>query len=234
MTIEHKNITDAELHEPKGVFGASANNVYVSDGAAGGAWTPTITGLAGAAVDKVFVSDGAGGGSFKTAHSHGWENHNDSTTTGAPIALTVAGTFYDLTNDSAGAQQEESYRLPTHNEIWNSTTGRFDWSGAGLSLGDTVDMRIDIDIINSGANGDFDLKLDMAIGGSFPFSIDIERTYIKSPGTVNVSRWYSIYIGSTDVLNNPAKFSISSDSTGDTVVVNGWYVRTMLSSPLYV
>ncbi len=39
MAIEHDAIADAELHEPKGVAGASANRVYVSNGAGSGAWT---------------------------------------------------------------------------------------------------------------------------------------------------------------------------------------------------
>ncbi len=37
--IEHKNLTDAELHEPKGVSAASSNTVYVADGAGSGSWS---------------------------------------------------------------------------------------------------------------------------------------------------------------------------------------------------
>lgn len=39
MTIEHKNITDAERHEPKGASTASNGTVYIADGAGSGAWT---------------------------------------------------------------------------------------------------------------------------------------------------------------------------------------------------
>lgn len=38
MTIEHKNIPDAELHEPKGVSTAQAGEVYVANGSGSGAW----------------------------------------------------------------------------------------------------------------------------------------------------------------------------------------------------
>lgn len=38
-TIEHSALTTTELHEPKGVAGAAANNVYIADGAGSGAWT---------------------------------------------------------------------------------------------------------------------------------------------------------------------------------------------------
>ena len=38
MTVEHVTITDPNLHEPKGVAAASADEVYVADGAGSGAW----------------------------------------------------------------------------------------------------------------------------------------------------------------------------------------------------
>ena len=37
--IEHVNIPDAFLHEPKGVAGASANTMYIADGAGSGSWS---------------------------------------------------------------------------------------------------------------------------------------------------------------------------------------------------
>jgi hypothetical protein len=38
MAIQHKNITEADLHEPKGVSTASVGKVYISDGAGSGSW----------------------------------------------------------------------------------------------------------------------------------------------------------------------------------------------------
>lgn len=40
MAIEHKNITNADLHEPKDVSSAVTGTVYVADGAGSGDWTP--------------------------------------------------------------------------------------------------------------------------------------------------------------------------------------------------
>lgn len=37
--IQHKNIPDAQLHEPKGVASASANTVYLADGLGSGSWS---------------------------------------------------------------------------------------------------------------------------------------------------------------------------------------------------
>jgi len=38
MATEHNVLTDPELHEPKGVAAASANQLYVADGAGSGSW----------------------------------------------------------------------------------------------------------------------------------------------------------------------------------------------------
>lgn len=36
--VQHSAIPDAQLHEPKGVAGASADSFYVADGAGSGSW----------------------------------------------------------------------------------------------------------------------------------------------------------------------------------------------------
>lgn len=41
----HKDLTGAELHEPKGVDSAATGMVYVSDGTGTGAWTPQYEGV---------------------------------------------------------------------------------------------------------------------------------------------------------------------------------------------
>lgn len=40
-TTVHKNLTGADLHEPKGAAAAASGQVYVSDGAGSGVWTTT-------------------------------------------------------------------------------------------------------------------------------------------------------------------------------------------------
>ena len=42
MTIEHKNITEADLHEPKGVSSANTGQVYVADGLGSGDWEDQV------------------------------------------------------------------------------------------------------------------------------------------------------------------------------------------------
>jgi len=39
MAVEHSTLTTTDLHEPKGVAAANADEVYIADGAASGSWT---------------------------------------------------------------------------------------------------------------------------------------------------------------------------------------------------
>ena len=205
--VNHSALTDPYLHEPKGVAAATTG--------------------------KVYVSDGAGSGTWKTAYTQGFEDYNDVTTTGTPIALTLAGTAYNLTNDGAGAFTNTTYRLPGRTAIWNVSTNAFDFSGSGAVLGDTVDIRFDLDVINSGANGAFDLKMDLAIGSAGPYSLEVDENLYKSAATHKEVVLFSIYMGDTNTLNFPAKPTLTSDSTGDSVTVNGWYVRVLPRNPVY-
>jgi hypothetical protein len=40
--VAHKNLTGVDLHEPKGIAAASADQVYVADGAGGGVWETLV------------------------------------------------------------------------------------------------------------------------------------------------------------------------------------------------
>lgn len=67
MTIEHKDIIDAERHEPKGASTAVANTTYISDGAASGSWrkikSTDLQGLSGDGGEARHIvgTDGANG-----------------------------------------------------------------------------------------------------------------------------------------------------------------------------
>lgn len=42
MAIEHKDIPDVELHEPKGAASAASGDMYVADGVGGGSWQQSV------------------------------------------------------------------------------------------------------------------------------------------------------------------------------------------------
>lgn len=77
MSIQHKDIPESNLHEPKGVSSATANKVYLSDGLGSGAWnkvsSAALQGLSGDAgvSGKAVHTDGANGFVLKTVNAYG-------------------------------------------------------------------------------------------------------------------------------------------------------------------
>ena len=69
---------------------------------------------------------------------YGVYNYDDSVTN---ISIPAANTWYNLTNADGGPQSLK-YPLPGIAEIYDTTTQAFDFSS--LSLGDSVDIRIDL------------------------------------------------------------------------------------------
>lgn len=197
--VEHVDIPDGQIHEPKGISGALDGQVYVADGANSGAWAT----LAFAAV--------------------GWWDYNDLTTTSTPISLT-SGVASELTNDGAGAFTNKAYALDGVLDVWDNATDRFDFTG--LTVGDTIDIRIDISLVASSANDNFSLDMELGLGAS-PYTLNLGKVIYKSSGTYQYVTYSGVYLGDTNTLNNPARLTVTSDTTGDSVTVNGWYVRVI-------
>ena len=202
-TVLHSSLSGSEAHEPKGADTASANQVY--------------------------VSDGAGSGSFKTVYTHGTEDYND---TSGSQSLT-SGSWVDLVNTGLGANSSFTYRLPGFNATWDTSSNEFDWDGAGLTLGDKVGIRFDVTVTASSANDWVALRLDLGHGDASEFPHEVFREQIKTAGTYQITRYTSIYMGSSLVLDNPAKVSMWTDGSGNSVVVNGWAVWTIPNSPVF-
>ena len=203
MTTQHSSLTGAELHEPKGVASASSGTVYLADGLGSGSWV--------------------------TPYTCGIEDYND---TGSSQALT-SGSYVDLTNDGLGAFTNTANKLPGYSSIWDTVNNQFDWSGAGLALGDTIDIRFDLSITSSTSNDGFSLALDMAHGSVDEYPLIVDQRNIDTASTQRVVRFISLYMGNAATLNNPAKVSMYADTSGDSVVVNGWYVRVIPRKPVF-
>ena len=77
MSVEHKNITDSNIHEPKGASTAAASRVYISDGAGSGSWSKVgasvLEGIDtdGGIAARPVVSDGSDGFVFQDTPSYG-------------------------------------------------------------------------------------------------------------------------------------------------------------------
>lgn len=93
MAVEHKDIVDAQRHEPKGASTAVNNTVYVANGAGSGTWrkihSTDLEGLTGdgGVAGLVPVTDGSNGFELVNHSSHGAMTITNNST---PMALTAA------------------------------------------------------------------------------------------------------------------------------------------------
>lgn len=153
----------------------------------------------------------------------GWQDWNDAATASAPISLSAIPSV--MTNDGLGSFTNLAYSVTGHGNIWDVSTNLFDFTD--LKVGDTVDFRTDFLVTTVSPNTVITTGIELGIGGS-PYTLNFDSRSFKGAGSYQITRWSSVYMGDTNTLNNGARFVMSSDSVGDTVVVNGWYIRTMV------
>jgi hypothetical protein len=201
-TVQHKNIPDNQLHEIKGAATASLGQI------------PVATGLGTA----IFATPPY------TSFKMGFWDYADTATSSTPLALSVANTYYQLTNNGLGVDTNTTYALPGIPNIFNTATNYFNF--ASLKLGDTVDIRIELEIVTTAANNVLSLEMELGVG-SAPYRVPVRQYYIKAAGTYKLVGVLPLYMGNTLTRNNPARLMIVNDTTGSTIKVVGWYTRVL-------
>lgn len=81
MSIEHKNISDPNIHEPKDVAAATSGTVYVADGSGSGSWTKVTS--SGVTPEVVYAQGYIEGSATATTIS----------TVDTPVAVDFGGNF---------------------------------------------------------------------------------------------------------------------------------------------
>lgn len=154
--------------------------------------------------------------------SGGWADYDDNATSSTPITITGGAGLTVLTNDTLGSNTNET-KLPYGvAQLWDASTNKFDFTG--LSVGDLVSVRVDLDIIIASTNTEVHGVLAMGSGAS-AFEIPLIRTTnYKATGTYNLPVYTEFYIGNTNMLENGGQIKIESDTTC-TVTVNGWFIK---------
>lgn len=150
-------------------------------------------------------------------------DYADLATHSSAIAVPGTSTLTLITNDGLGAN---SFSLPPQSgvtDVWDTTTSQFDFSE--LSVGDMVDIRLDLEITTSAANQTLDIVLELAQGAS-TYQIPWLHAYVKTAGTNTVNIYNGVYMRNSNTIDNPAQFKIKSPSSC-TVVVNGWYCKVV-------
>lgn len=151
----------------------------------------------------------------------GFVDYNDLATATTAITHSGSGGYIKLTNDISGAYTNTSYFPTGITTLWNTTNNQLDFTE--LSLGDMVDIRVDIVVTTTANNQDVDLKFRLGIGGS-AYDLVFHHVSPKAAGTYNIVRYMGLYMGDTNTLNNPAEIMIDTDASAD-IKVNGWYCK---------
>lgn len=150
-------------------------------------------------------------------------DYNDLATATTPISVPATNTYIALTNDGAGSFTN---KMPPGGvtDVWDTVNNRFDFSE--LSIGDMVDIRLDIEVTTSANNQEYTVVLELAQGGSayeIPF---VTNKYVKTTGVDKLNIFNGVYLGDANTQGNYAQFKIKSPSSA-TVKVNGWYCKVI-------
>ena len=151
----------------------------------------------------------------------GWANYINGDLT--PITV-PANVETKLTLDTTNGEVINQFLPFGVTSVWNSQTSQFDFSD--LKVGDMVDIRVDGLLNNSGINESFVLNLVAGIGTSKEFSLPMASGVRFIPGTSIISRYNGIFIGSTEVRDNPAELRIISSSNASGYLID-IYVKVL-------
>lgn len=156
----------------------------------------------------------------------GIADYNDALTSVTPISILGGTGYVKLTNNALGSFTNKLFLPVGVTDVWDSINNEFDFSE--LSLGDTVDIRLDILVTTVSPNQNVDVKLVLG-SGLGQYSIPFSNTSFKTAGIHPINVYNGIYMGDNNTRDNPAEFQIQSDGNC-TVVVNGWYCKILKAS----
>lgn len=193
--IQHRDIPDAQRHEPKGASTAAAGTAYVSDGAGSGTWaTADALGSGAAGAGSVLVADGSGGLDF--LRYQGWGQYRDSRrTVGTPTLTLTAGVRTKLICDG-GLSTVEKLPSDAGASLWNTSTNKI----VPIADFDMYHLRIGFWAENYAGTSpyiDFTLDIGAPIGEIVWRDIGLR----KSGSTVKASLAFPVFAGSTFTTN---------------------------------
>ena len=197
-TVQHSLLTDGDIHEPKGIGSAAANQVYVADGAGSGAWGT--------------LSD----------FNNGIADYNDTSSAASPVTL-AANTWTTLPNDGLGPFTLES--LPTGvTTLLDSSTGAIDISE--LTQYSTLKIRPDFTVTPDSNNADLEFRFLLGAGAG-QYSLPTSLGRLDQGAGVPYRRaglLLGVYAGDSNTINNPIFLQVKLTSSG-TVVNAGMYIE---------
>lgn len=161
MTIEHKDLQDPEIHEPKGITSAANKTVYVANGSGRGSWT----------YPELFGTDLAPEGSVpvKRGNDVVWD----------PIASTNTS-YITIQGSAAGS----SFTNVTNFTVVNESPGKFSLAG-GTTLG-VIDEGVYLIFLTGNGYPGVTGSTNVATNG-FEFELRSSGSAIRSSGSIRFS-----------------------------------------------
>lgn len=164
--VQHANLPNAELHEPKGVSAASANTIYVANGAGSGTWQKVST----SEIDST----------FNNVNKVVLNVHHDDLSSAsshyvvAPIAGTITAAYSVIDGAIATADTTLQLKIGGTNVTNGSITIAYSGSAAGdvdsctptaantVSAGQAIEVASDGATTTSGAHAQLSILMDVA------------------------------------------------------------------------
>jgi len=159
--------------------------------------------------------------------SVGYFHYTDTATQTTPLTI-LPDTNKKLTNDGLGAQTNLTQAPYGISTLFNTTTNEFDFSQ--LSIGDTLDLRVDLLLTTTSANQKYLVFLRVGEGSPSQYDLPIFNGQIKSISSDNrIIGSEPFSIDYQDHIDYPATLYILSDDDGS-VKVNGWFTSIIRKS----
>lgn len=195
MAVEHVDITDPEIHEPKGASTATVNQVYSADGAGSGTWQKVkTTNLYGVSADPAagyfLVSDGSGGFTFQPAAHGSTRFHNIA----VPYTLAATTSYAKIAPTTTAGGSPTSFTEGTDAKLtFTGTTG--------------TDLDIVFSaVVDQSTGSDKDVYLALYKNGSPITDAETLATTVSGK-KVNLSLHFSVTATNTDYFELYCKVS---------------------------
>jgi hypothetical protein len=176
MTIQHKLITDPDIHEPKGAATASSGKVYLANGTGSGAWDYPP----GKAHGEIYIDAGATSQTLSAASAYAKLNPTGEWTAGVSNVLTLGAGTGIITLTQAG-----TYMI----NFWCQ------FSTASIASGTVYNFKYNLD----GTNSSRTLTVAKTSNGS-------DKLHVSALGlvTATANQVLSIYVGGDGTSSSTA------------------------------
>lgn len=190
--IQHKDIPDAERHEPKGISSASANTVYMANGSATGSWL-LVNRLPGT----------------------GWGQYTNATYVGTNV-LAVSTTEVLVDFDTAASEAQLPISLTgTTTSLLNTTTDALQFVAAGDLHSITLTYKV---YSTSGTPATMDLKIYGSSDGVTYGTALGEKTISLTKGAGQVVTETAMFAVTADMVTHGAKIYLKTNTATANII----------------